>query len=66
MAEERGAAGELQPKGEPLRKALRWLDDAAKGDPRRARVALVSEAAVRFDLTPLEEDFLLRSWVRGE
>jgi hypothetical protein len=57
-------SGELSPKGEALKRALRWLDDAVRDDPGRDRSRLVSEAATRFDLTPLDEDFLLRSWVR--
>jgi len=64
MAGERGA-GTL-PKGESIRRALRWLDDSVQDDPKLDRVKLVGEASARFDLTPLEEDFLLRSWVRRE
>lgn len=52
------------PQGEAIRRALRWLDDRVQDDPRVDRARLVGEAATRFDLTPLEEDFLLRNWVR--
>jgi hypothetical protein len=65
MAENVGPGGIL-PQGESLRRALRWLDDRVRDDPQARRTALVSEAATRFDLTPAEEEFLLRSWVRGE
>ncbi len=64
MAETTGRSGELQPKGETLRQALRWLDDRARDDPRLDRARAVGEAALRFDLTPLEADFLLREWVQ--
>ena len=57
-------AGGIMPQGEGLRRALRWLDDQVKGDPNANRGKLVGEASVRFDLTPMEEDFLLRNWVR--
>lgn len=63
MAQGTGAGG-LQPQGEALRSALRWLDERVRDEPRLDRAKLVSEAALRFDLTPLEEDFLLREWVR--
>jgi hypothetical protein len=56
--------GGIQPHGEGLRRALRWLDDRVKEEPGAARAKLVGEAAVRFDLTPAEEEFLLTSWVR--
>jgi hypothetical protein len=52
--------GGVGPQGESIRQALRWLDEQAQPD----RTKLVAEAARRFDLTPLEEDFLLGSWAR--
>lgn len=42
-------------RGEALRKALRWLSDAGRHD-----AAAVEEACRRFDLSPLDEEFLLR------
>jgi hypothetical protein len=57
-------AAELAPEGEALRRALYWLDDRVKEDPRLERVRLVGEASVRFDLTPVEEQFLLEAWLR--
>jgi hypothetical protein len=53
------------PEGESLRRALRWLDERIREEPGASRGKLVGEAAVRFDLTPLDEDFLLRNWVKG-
>jgi hypothetical protein len=62
MAE--GSGGGLNPHGEALRRALRWLDDRVKDEPGAQRAKLVGEASVRFDLTPAEEEFLLMNWVR--
>jgi hypothetical protein len=45
----------IQPRGEALRKAVRWLSDQQRRD-----AATIEEAAVRFDLSPLQEDFLLK------
>lgn len=45
----------LFPQGENLSKAVRWLSEAGRHD-----FPALEEAARRFDLTPLEEDFLLR------
>jgi len=47
----------LLPDGENLRRALHWLSEHA---PSTAE--MINEAACRFDLTPLEEDFLLREF----
>lgn len=65
MAEGGGGARDVGPQGESLRRAMRWLDERAREDPRSDRLKLVSEAATRFDLSPLEEEFLVSSWVRA-
>jgi hypothetical protein len=44
----------LIPDGEGFRRALRWLSDERRHDPDA-----VEEAAVRFNLSPVEEEFLL-------
>ena len=49
----------LWPKGEGLRKALRWL-----AEQRAHSLAEVEEAARRFNLSPLEEEFLIRWLVK--
>jgi hypothetical protein len=59
-----GRAGDLLPEGEALRRAIRWLDERARAEAKLDRVRAVGEAAARFDLTPLEEDFLVREWAR--
>jgi hypothetical protein len=44
----------------PIRKAIKWIDDQLRDRPAADRVKLIDEAGRRFDLTPLDEDFLLR------
>ena len=44
----------LLPKGTDLVSAVRWLNDQHRHD-RQA----IEEAALRFDLSPLDEEFLL-------
>lgn len=41
------------PRGEPLRRAIRWLSEQGRHDH-----AAISEAARRFDLSPVDEAFL--------
>jgi hypothetical protein len=65
MSDAGGGAGGVVPQGETLRRALRWLDERIREEPGATRAKLVGEAAARFDLTPLEEDFLLRNWTKG-
>lgn len=49
------------PVGEaPIRQAIKWIDDQLRDDPTADRTTLVDEASRRFDLTPLDADFLWR------
>lgn len=54
-----GTVSEVQPRGEKLRRALRWVSERLQEQPERSRAALVDEAALRFDLAPKEAEFLL-------
>ncbi len=49
------AAGEA-----PIKQAVKWLDEQLRDNPAADRLRLVDEASRRFDLTPLDADFLLR------
>lgn len=58
MADAEGILG----KGESLRRALRWLSERRSAEPTAPRMKLIEEAALRFDLTPAEADFLVMEW----
>jgi len=45
----------IVPRGEDLRRAVRWIAEQGDHSPRA-----VEDAARRFDLSPLDEEFLLR------
>lgn len=49
------AAGET-----PIKQAAQWIDNQLRDDPRTDRLRLVDAAARRFDLSPLDTEFLLR------
>ncbi len=44
----------------PIKQAVKWLDDQLADNPAADRVKLVDEASRRFDLSPLDTDFLFR------
>jgi hypothetical protein len=44
----------------PLTQAVKWLDAQLTDRPDANRLQLVDEAARRFDLTPLDTEFLYR------
>lgn len=45
-----------------IRGALKWLAERRQEDPGAPRMRLIDEAGRRFDLTPLEVDFLIGAW----
>ena len=45
-----------------IRGALRWLSERRLAEPTAPRHALIDEAARRFDLSPLQAEFLIRNW----
>ncbi len=56
------ARGGILPGGDGLRSALKWLSERRLEEPAAPRGKLIDEAALRFDLSPVEVDFLLQSW----
>jgi len=51
----------VQPKGEALRQAVKWIAEAKKDDPNRSRQSIINEAGAKFNLSPKDMDFLLRN-----
>ncbi len=51
----------IQPEGEDLRKAVKWISEERKYNPGTTIKALIEDASVKFNLSPKEEDFLLRT-----
>ena len=49
------AAGEA-----PIKQAVKWIDEQLLDNPGVDRVNLVDDASRRFDLSPLDADFLFR------
>jgi hypothetical protein len=44
----------------PIKQAVKWIDEQLEDDPKADRTRLIDEAGRRFDLTPLDSEFLLR------
>ena len=56
----------IQPKGEDLRKAVKWVSDERKFDPKIELKVLIEKACMKFDLSPMDTDFLLRTLLKEE
>ena len=55
----------IQPDSEDIRKAVKWVIEERKHDMSRSMEKLLEEASRKFDLSPLETEFLQR-FVRDE
>jgi len=50
----------VQPEGEDLRKATRWISDERLNNPEASLSGLIEQASVKFDLKPKDAEFLAR------
>jgi len=48
----------ILPEGENLRRAIQWISEQAQHNAK-----VIETACIKFDLTPLEEAFLLRHFL---
>jgi hypothetical protein len=52
----------ILPAGEHVRRAVRWLSDRRREQDGLSSVRLVDEAARRFDLSPLEGEWMMSTF----
>ena len=48
----------IQPDGEMIRKAVRWISDERLTDPSKKHQQLIEEASMQFNLSPMEVEYL--------
>ena len=51
----------VEPAGEDLRKAVKWISEVRQDEPDKKLSKLIEEACMRFDLTPVDAEFLQRT-----
>ena len=49
----------VQPQGEDLRKAVKWISDERQYNPGQKNSALIEKACLKFDLSPMDAEYLL-------
>ena len=54
------------PEGEQLRRAVKWISDERTEHPGAPLFTLIEKACLKFDLTPKDEEFLMRYITEGE
>ncbi len=50
----------IQPEGEDLRKAVTWVLEEKKFNSEKMLKELIEEACLKFDLSPMDAEFLYR------
>ena len=48
----------VQPEGEDLRKAVKWISEERKFNPDARSSKLIEEACLKFDLSPMDAEYL--------
>ena len=56
----------VQPEGEDLRKAVKWISEERKCDPEAKTSRLIEEACLKFDLSPMDAEYLLNFLKAGK
>ena len=50
----------IQPEGEKLRKAVKWISDERKYGAQNKSVKLIEEACFKFNLSPADAEYLAK------
>lgn len=50
---------------ESMKNAIKYISDQLKDDPEYSKNKLVEEASRKYDLSPLQTEFLLNKYVLG-
>jgi hypothetical protein len=50
----------VMPQGEEIRKAVKWISDIRSDNPTADPQKLLAEASLKFNLSPLETDYLTK------
>jgi len=50
----------IQPEGEQIRKAVQWFSEEKQASPEKSRLKLLEEAGIKFNLSPVEEEYLAK------
>jgi len=50
----------IQPEGEQIRKAVKWISEEEQVSPDKSRLQLLEEAGIKFNLSPAEEEYLAK------
>jgi hypothetical protein len=50
----------VQPEGEDIRRAVKWISEERTYNPQKKLSESIDEACLKFDLSPMDAEFLFR------
>jgi hypothetical protein len=53
------------PQGEDIRRAVKWISDMRRDDPQTGPQKLVEQACLKFNLSPMDAQYLER-WMKEQ
>ncbi len=56
----------VQPEGEDIRKAVKWISDERTYGAEKTLLKLIEEASLKFDLSPMDTEYLVNFFRREE
>ena len=54
----------IQPEGEDLRKAVKWISEERKYGPAKKDSKLIEEACFKFNLSPMDAEYLAKFLIK--
>ena len=51
----------VQPEGEDIRRAVKWISEERTCNPQKKLSVMIDEACLKFDLSPMDAEFLART-----
>ena len=48
----------------PIKQAVRWIDEQFRENPKASRCELINQACLKFNLSPLDGEFLFRHFTQ--
>ena len=55
----------VQPEGEEIRKAVKWISDERQYGAGKPLIKLIEEAGLKFNLSPADQEYLV-NFFKGE
>jgi hypothetical protein len=56
---------QVMPKGENVRKAVKWISENLKEDPDQPVQKLINDAVLRFDLSPGDSELVINFYKKN-